>query len=152
TQDMAPNSFSDFIRRIKAGDEQAAAELVRRFEPVIRREVRFRLSDPRLNRLFDSMDICQSVLASFFVRAAAGQFDLDEPAQLLKLLVAMARKKLAFQVRKQHYQRRDNRRAVGGVEELQVEGDAPTPSRVVAGQELLEQFRQRLNAEERQLA
>src|SRR5262245_18622455 len=56
------NAFTDFIRRIRAGDEQAAVELVRRYEPAIRREVRFRLRNTRLRRLFDSMDVCQSVL------------------------------------------------------------------------------------------
>ena len=95
------SSFSAFIVRIRAGDEQATADLVKRYEPEIRREVRLRLRDPRLRRDFDSMDICQSVLASFFLRAAAGQFDLEQPDQLLKLLVAMARNKLAAQGRSQ---------------------------------------------------
>jgi hypothetical protein len=36
--------FADFIRRIRAGDAQAAAELVQRYESVIRVEVRHRLS------------------------------------------------------------------------------------------------------------
>jgi hypothetical protein len=54
-------------------------------------EVRRRLNDPSLYPLFDSMDICQSVLASFFLRAAAGEYDLDGPAQLLRLLVGIAR-------------------------------------------------------------
>ena len=77
---MAESSeFSEFIRRIRAGDDQAARELVERYEPVIRRQVRVRLSDPRLSSLFDSADVCQSVMASFFVRAAAGQFDLEQP-------------------------------------------------------------------------
>jgi hypothetical protein len=58
--------FADFIQRIRGGDARAAEELVRRYESVIRVEVRHRLSDPRLRRLFDSMDISQSVLASFF--------------------------------------------------------------------------------------
>src|SRR5262245_55372827 len=95
------DAFSDFIRRVRAGDEQAAADLVRRFEPLIRREVRLRLEDRRLGRLFDSMDVCQSVLASFFVRTAAGQYDLDQPGQLVKLLVQMARNKLASAARRQ---------------------------------------------------
>jgi RNA polymerase sigma-70 factor (ECF subfamily) len=88
------------------------------------------------------------------MRAAAGQYDLDEPGQLLKLLVAMARNKLAAQVRNQHCQRRDIRRvAQGGGEELQaVAAAGPTPSGVFAGKELLEQVRQRLSDEERQLA
>jgi hypothetical protein len=33
-------TFTEFIRRIRAGDDQAAQELVERYEPVIRREVR----------------------------------------------------------------------------------------------------------------
>jgi RNA polymerase sigma-70 factor (ECF subfamily) len=83
-------TFADFMRRIRAGDEAAAAELVRRYELHIRRIVRLHLEDQRLARLFDSMDVCQEVLLSIFVRAAAGQYDLDEPDQLLKLLVTMA--------------------------------------------------------------
>jgi RNA polymerase sigma-70 factor (ECF subfamily) len=147
------NTFTDFIRRIRSGDAEAAAELIRQYEPVIRLEVRMRLSDPRLRRVFDSMDICQSVLASFFLRAASGQYELDEPANLVRLLVVMARNKLAFQARKQRAQCRDNRR----LEPINpVEYDAaaagPSPSQVVAGEELLREFRQRLSNEERRLA
>src|SRR5207253_5181912 len=80
------NPFRDLIRRVRAGDEAAAAELVQHYEPYIRRAVRVRLVDPRLKRLVDSVDVCQSVLASFFVRAALGQYDLETPEQLLKLL------------------------------------------------------------------
>src|SRR5206468_2113644 len=53
-------SFADLIRRVRQRDEQAAAELVRRYEPAIRVAVRVRLTDPRLRRVVDSMDICQS--------------------------------------------------------------------------------------------
>src|SRR5262249_38350479 len=82
-------SFAQFIRRIRAGDAQAAAQLLREYESAIRLEVRLRLRDSRLRRLFDSMDICQSVLGSFFVRAAAGEDGLDPPEERLKLRVAM---------------------------------------------------------------
>jgi RNA polymerase sigma factor (sigma-70 family) len=148
------DTFADFMRRIRAGDEQAAVEMVRRYEPLIRREIRLQLEDRRLSRLFDSMDICQSVLKSFFFRTAAGQYDLDTPEQLQRLLVTMAKNKLASAARGQHRQRRDQRRVVGGgAEHLEgVIADAPTPSDVVAGKELLERFRQALNEEERQLA
>jgi hypothetical protein len=38
--DMSESTaFPDFIRRIRAGDDQAARELVERYEPVIRCEV-----------------------------------------------------------------------------------------------------------------
>src|SRR6516225_9099452 len=124
----AQNDFLGLMAGVRAGDEGAAAELVRRYEPLIRREVRLRLEDRRLARVFDSMDVCQSVLASFFVRAAAGQYDLNEPGQLVRLLVTMARNKLVSAARQQYRQRRDPRRLVGGADGLaNVAGVGPTP-------------------------
>src|SRR5579871_5050344 len=73
------NPFQQLMRRIRAGDQDAAAELVREYEPAIRRAARVWSLDPRLRRVFDSMDICQSVFASFFVRTALGQYDLQRP-------------------------------------------------------------------------
>jgi RNA polymerase sigma factor (sigma-70 family) len=147
------NVFADFIRRVRSGDQQAAEEFVRKYEHVIRLEVRMRLSDPRMFRLFDSMDICQSVLASFFLRCAAGQYDLDDPGRLVGLLVAMTRRKLAFQSRKQLAQRRDARRVVGvSADDMDVAAVEPTADEKFADVELLEEFRRRLAPEERQLA
>src|SRR3954454_24985367 len=103
-------SFAEFLRRVRAGDDSAAAELVRRYEPALRLEIRLRMGDPKLRRLLDPADVCQSVLGSFFVRAALGQFDLDRPEQLMGLLITMARNKVALQARRQRTQRRDNRR------------------------------------------
>jgi RNA polymerase sigma factor (sigma-70 family) len=149
----APNDFHALLAQVRAGDQQAAGELVRRYEPLIRREVRLRLEDRRLARVFDSMDVCQSVLASFFVRAAAGQYDLDEPGQLVRLLVTMARNKLAARARQQHRQRRDQRREAGGAAGLEnAVGDAPSPSRVLEGKELLAAFLGRLSEDERRIA
>ena len=107
---MDQKSFDAFIQKVRAGDEQAAEELVRLYEPEIRREVRLRLRDGRLRRDFDSEDICQSVLASFFLRATLGQYELEEPKQLIKLLVTMTRNKLIGKVRKLQSQIRDHRR------------------------------------------
>jgi RNA polymerase sigma-70 factor (ECF subfamily) len=147
------NVFADLIRRLRAGDPRAAEELVREFEPAIRLEVHCRLRDPRLRRAFDSMDVCQSVLASFFVRAATGAYDLEQPDQLRKLLVGMARKKLLFHVRKQQAQCRDVRRLepIAGGDGAAVAAD-PSPSRKCEARDLLYSLQQRLTPEERQLA
>jgi RNA polymerase sigma-70 factor (ECF subfamily) len=153
--DSSPDAatFADFLRRVRAGDAEAAAELVRRYEAAIRMEVRLRLRNLRLRRVLDSMDVCQSVLASFFVRAAGGQYELDEPRQLLKLLVVIARNKVAYQARKERAQRRDNRRVEAvDLGELQVADAGPAPSQLVASAELLQEFRRRLSDEERRLA
>ncbi len=145
-------SFQELLQRVRAGDQEAARELVQRYEPAIRRAVRFRLADSRLARLLDSMDICQSVLASFFMRASAGQYDIENPQQLLRLLVAMARNKLAVQARVQQRQRRDYRRVQATpLDEGQFATNEPSPCQQVAGQELLHMAEQLLSAEERQL-
>jgi RNA polymerase sigma factor (sigma-70 family) len=149
--DTAP--FAEFIRRVRMGDAEAAEELVRRFQPVVRLEVRVRLRDPRLRRAFDSMDICQSVMASFFVRATAGQYDLEQPQDLVKLLVVMARNKLAFHFRKERAGRRDNRRIeAASPERVEAARPGTSPSEEIGRRELLAAFRQRLSDDERQLA
>ncbi len=137
-------SFRELIGRIRRGDEQAAAEVVRRYEPAIRRAVRLRLTDVRLRRTCDSMDVCQSVMMSFFVRAATGQYDLDTPEQLLRLLTTMARNKLLNQARQQHAARRDNRLVSNDVAERDLVDRAPSPSRDAEARELLAEVRRRL--------
>src|SRR6266852_849929 len=144
------NRFGDLICRVRAGDEAAATELVQLYEPYIRRAVRVRLVDSRLRRLIDSMDICQSVLASFFVRAALGQYEINTPDELLKLLVTMARNKLNNVVAKEQAERRDYRRNQKAGDYVQAAEE--TPSNLVSARELLEKFREGLSAEERSLA
>jgi RNA polymerase sigma-70 factor (ECF subfamily) len=147
------NAFSDLVRRLRAGEAAAAEQLVHQYEPVIRLEIRSRLSDRRLRRAFDSMDVCQAVLGSFFVRAAAGQYDLERPENLLHLLKGMARRKLSHLVRQERAACRDVRRREP-VEHADWDGSGtePTPSRVLAGRDLLEAVRARLSPEERELA
>jgi RNA polymerase sigma factor (sigma-70 family) len=146
-------SFVALVLRVRAGDPEASAELVRRYEPAIRIAVHARLNDPGLRRVLDSLDVCQSVLGNFFVRAAAGEFELETPAQLLKLLVTMARNRLCNHVLKQQAARRDHRRteraSAGGAEFVE---PGPGPSDVASDKELLEVFRSKLSTEERHLA
>jgi RNA polymerase sigma-70 factor (ECF subfamily) len=148
-----PSSFQDLIQRVRNRDEAAAAELVQRYEGSIRRVVRYQLHDRRLRRVFDSMDVCQSVLATFFRRVADGQFDLDHAEQLIQLLVRIAYNKVAQQARRQYTKRRDVRRLEGAqffADEKA--GPAREPSDQLAVSELLERFHERLSEEEWQLA
>ena len=145
-------TFDELIRRVRAGDQDAATELVRSYEPEVRRVVRFRLTDARLGSLLDSMDICQSVMKSFFARAASGQYELETPAQLLALLATMARNKLASQARKQLAGRRDRRRVTsGGRDEGQLVDPGAGPSTEVDARDLLQEIRNRLTPDERQI-
>ena len=149
-------AFADLLERVRRGDAAAAAELVRFHEMDIRVAVRTRLSDPALRRQFDSMDICQSVLASFFLRAAAGQYDLREPGQLIALLTKMARNKLAMHARGLYRQRRDIRRTadeLGGADPI--DGHAaqtPSPSQLAADRDLIAGAYALMDPEVRQIA
>lgn len=139
-----------------AGDQDAAIELVREYEPEIRREVRLRLTDPKLRRTVDSMDICQSVLGNFFVRAALGQFDLVRSEDLLHLLVKMARNKVIDRHRRQ--QARSDRSPTPQLAPTVARSPSepadpgPSPSSIVAGKELLSEVRRRMTDEERRIA
>jgi RNA polymerase sigma factor (sigma-70 family) len=143
------SSFSDLMRRVRQGDEVAATELVRLYEPLIRREVGLQLEKSRLIRSLDAVDVSQSVLASFFVRAAGGAYDLDRPEQLIRLLMKMARNKLASKARWQFSVKRESRRVDLGPDAMdQIPDPMESPSEDLSGQELLEQFNAKLSEEE----
>jgi RNA polymerase sigma-70 factor (ECF subfamily) len=146
-------SFADWMARVRAGDASAAAELVRLNERAIRVAVRVRVTDPRLRRQFDSMDVCQSVLASFFVRAAAGQYDLSTPEQLVGLLVRMAQNKCLALARRHTQQKRDVRRVAGaGAKDPAVADAGPGPLQEAVARDLLSALLRRLGPDERELA
>ena len=145
--------FGVWMARVRAGDEEAAEQLVRRYERAIRIRVRAMLTDPVARRQLDSVDICQSVLASFFSGAATGQFQLDNSAQLVALLAGMARNKVAMAVRRQQQECRDNRRDVGTGDDMPALADrSPGPMTLALYRDLLHTLLDRLEPDERELA
>jgi RNA polymerase sigma factor (sigma-70 family) len=144
--------LQSLLARFRAGDPDAAAELVRAYEPHLRRIIRLRIRDSRLRRLFDSADICQSVLANFFARLSLGQYDLEGPGQLVRLLETMARNKVATQARKAQVTRRDERE-IGGEDETTTPAvPGPSFTEQVAWSELIQIVRSRLSDGERELS
>ena len=152
---MAETAIKDLLIRVRNGDPAAAEEIVRTYEPEVRRAIRVRMTDARLRKLVDSIDICQSVLAGFFVRTAAGQYDIQTPEDLLKLLITMARNRIVDWARRSNAERRDGRRVVSlqhddGSDREIASSDA-SPVSVLVNRDLLEQVRSRLSAEELKL-
>jgi RNA polymerase sigma factor (sigma-70 family) len=138
---MEQPDFSGFLADVRAGEGAAAAELVRRYEPYLRRLIRLRLHDPRLRRLLESTDICQSILAEFFARAGRGEFNLRSHEQLAGLLLAMARNKLLTQARRHHQP--------GSLPPGWDAADPhPSPAEQAADRDLLQAVRDRLSPEE----
>src|SRR5262249_51630402 len=151
--DMAEElPFESLLKSVRAGDNDAAAELLRRYEPALRRIISLRLIDARLRARVDTSDICQSVLASFFVRVALGQYELKSPEDLLKLLATMARNKVIDKTRRRNLGGDQDRRVpVDELPENALQASQDTPSQQVALRELLGEARRRLSPEERQV-
>src|SRR5262245_4100965 len=140
---MSQPTFEEMLAAVRRGDQPAAADLVRRHEGYIRRVVRLRLAgQEQLCRVFDSLDICQSILAQFFVRARAGQFDLHSPEDLRRLLVSMALNKVISKAR------RERHHAGGLPDDWDTADTIPTPAEAVAEWDLAEHAWRRLSERE----
>ena len=146
-----PTEIQSLLKRVRDGNQQAATELVRLYEPVVRRFVRFRLSSPALRRTFDSLDICQSVMCRFFVDVAAGELQLDDPRQLKALLLTMARNKLYDRVRHAQAGCRDARRTNGGGDEIlsAATDSGQSPSEMLSAKEVLDAVCGQLSEQDR---
>ena len=81
------------LERFRAGEERAATELFERFAKRLGSLVQSRLSS-KLARRLDAEDVVLSAYRSFFVRARDGQFAVDEPGDLWRLLAQITLNKL----------------------------------------------------------
>src|SRR5579885_1685941 len=145
-------SFRDLMGRVRAGDPQAALQLVRDYQWAIRLQVRVRLTQPDLRRLLDSMDVVQLVWASFFARAAAGQYELDDPKRLLNLLITLAHNKLLDEAKGLRRKRRGEGQVVGGLPAAAEPADPrPGPEQEAHERDLVRELRKRLPPRDQEL-
>ena len=110
--DPARDDESDipaFLARIQAGDEEAARELLTRYEAEVRLVVRRQL--PRLLRSrFDSLDFLQSVWGSFFRRVRSGPAEFEDSRHLVAFLARAAKNKVIDEYRRAASQKQDMHR------------------------------------------
>jgi RNA polymerase sigma-70 factor (ECF subfamily) len=139
---MESTEFANFLAAVRSGNREAAEALVRQYEPYVRRVVGLRLHDSRLRRLFDSMDICQSIMASFLAHAAAGDFELENSRQLAGLLARMALNKLVTKARAIPREEGAQQATCDPIDPY------PSPADAHAEQEFLGAVRAKLSAEE----
>jgi RNA polymerase sigma-70 factor (ECF subfamily) len=150
---LGEQPLHELVRRALRRDEAACAELVRLLEPVIRRAVRVHLpADDPLRRLFDSLDVSQSVLVNFLAKAGTGAVRFRGPEELRGLLRMMAAQKFIDKKRHAEAGRRDCRRDAGGWEAFDVPQAGAAPDDVVADRELYQEVRRCLTARERRMA
>ncbi len=115
-----PRSFSEsvlLLERFREGDEQAATDLFDRFATRLASLVQSRLSRTLARRL-DAEDVVLSAYRSFFVRARGGQFAVDEPGDLWRLLAQITLNKLYRSANWNNAARRNPDRECGNIADL----------------------------------
>jgi RNA polymerase sigma-70 factor (ECF subfamily) len=88
------DSVSGLLARVRAGDQDALAELLRQYEPKIRLTARYLLR-PILRRYLDSIDVAQSVQFDLMRGLRGGSFDLADSETFVALAVTVVRRKVA---------------------------------------------------------
>jgi len=148
------SELRSFLARIRAGDEQAARELLARYEPQVRLVVRRQL--PKLLRSrFDSLDFLQSVWASFFRRLRAGPEQFDDPRYLVAFLARVAKNKVVDQYRRAASRKQDMHReeplSAGGTPPRELIADQDTASELAEANETFRRLRDLLPADRREI-
>jgi RNA polymerase sigma-70 factor (ECF subfamily) len=145
---LSDAQFTELLQRVRAGDQEAAREFVLEYEPEIRRAARLRLTDPKLRRIVDSIDICQSVFGRFFRNLTEGAFELERPEQLLVLLTTMTKNRVIDEHRRQTAAKRASVDAMDVQSPEQLVDESPGPRTAAAARELLDKVRARMTADE----
>ncbi len=144
--------FKRLVALLRAGDSNAAVQLVEEYESEVRRFIRVRLTTPEIRRWIDSLDVSQSVLSKFFVDVRSGAIEIRDPNQLRGLLLTMARNKLYDHARRQKADKRDARRLEEESKLNYVASSTQTPSQQIANSEIADAILERLSAEDRYMA
>ena len=140
------NSLSELLAQVRAGNQDAATKLVSRYEPLVRNSIRVRLRDERLRRLFDSMDLCQSVMGDFF--SDLNKFEISSPQDLINLLITIVNSKVADKYRYATTKKRDMNRLDEGGPSSDLYKPGATPSAILERQETLDLILRELREDE----
>jgi RNA polymerase sigma factor (sigma-70 family) len=133
-----------FLARIRDGDDDAARELLQRYEAKVRLVVRRQL--PRLLRSrFDSLDFVQSIWKSFFRRIKTSPTALEDAENLVGFLARAARNKVIDEYRRASSHKQDMRREESmweGTEPRELPDNCDTPREVAEANEALRRLRE----------
>jgi RNA polymerase sigma factor (sigma-70 family) len=141
---MNVDSLDDLLNKLNGGDDDAAEQAFRAYEPYLRKVVR-RLLPGRMRQKFDSVDVVQSVYGDVLTAFRARGMRFATAAQLRAFLIRATRNRFIDRVR-QH-------RTATRLEQPIDDGDvtarsadrlppscAPRPSEAAAADELWEQL------------
>ena len=154
SDDEKADDIPAFLARIQAGDQDAARELLQRYEAEVRLVVRRQL--PKLLRSrFDSLDFLQSVWGSFFRKIQTGPAEFEDSRHLVAILARAAKNKVIVEYRKAGSQKQDVRREeplwIEGYRARDVVGPVDSPSELVEAKEVFDHLRDLLPKERREI-
>lgn len=148
------DAMADLLARVREGDEDALADLLRHYEPKIRLTAHY-LIRPILRRYLDSIDVAQSVQFDLMRGLRVGSFHLSDSDTFVALAVTVVRRKVARHWR--HLQREHRLRfgdpdGQGPPECRPAPAEAPSdPARAAQHGDELEALWRRLDPTERRL-
>ena len=105
------DSFADMMTRLRAGNDDAATQVFRRFSQQLIGLAR-RQFDSFLGQRVDPEDVVQSAYKSFFSRYGEGQYDIPDWNSLWGLLTCITVRKCLRRVEYYRAEARDPRREV----------------------------------------
>jgi RNA polymerase sigma-70 factor (ECF subfamily) len=132
---MSEATLADLLERLSGGDQAAAEEVFRTYEPYLRQVVR-RLLGPDLRTKFDSVDIVQSVWADLLHGFRASEWSFHDADHLKAFLVTATRHR--FLSRARRHRAAVNHEVSGTDSDLPEDytSPQPRPSQVLQADEL----------------
>ncbi len=153
----SPESSAELLARWRAGDEQAAGKLWRRYAVRLIALARKRLS-ASMNRHVDPEDLVQSAYRCFFAGDRGQRYVLRHSGDLWRLLVAITLHKVHDQAKRHRAKKRDlsleqHFGEATSLQQLQTQMLAhdPTPAEAAALTDELELILRTLTAEQRRM-
>jgi RNA polymerase sigma-70 factor (ECF subfamily) len=137
---MSADPLDDLLERLCHGDDEAAEQVFRAYEPYLRMVVRRHLP-PRLRAKFDSIDVVQSIWADVLHGFRKAGWKFTSAAHLRAFLVKATRNRFIDRVRRHRHATELERPLVGDDQEaLLPASPEPRPSETAQADELWDQM------------
>jgi RNA polymerase sigma-70 factor (ECF subfamily) len=133
---MQGDPLDTLLAKLSQGNTDAAADVFRAYEPILRMVVRRQISD-RLRAKFDSLDIVQSIWVDFLRGFQKSNWRFENAAHLKAFLIKMTRNRFVDRLR-QHRHALAHQHAL--TEAAAAETPTPSASDVAQADELWERM------------
>jgi RNA polymerase sigma factor (sigma-70 family) len=124
---MQTDALDELLDKLSSGDDAAAEEVFRAYEPYLRVVVR-RMLPPNMRPKFDSVDVVQSVWADVLRRFRDGGYRFNSAGQLRAFLVKATRNRFIDRARQNRaaVQRQQSLEATHAGDRLEASTDQPS--------------------------